>query len=215
MSKKSRTVGAVSRRSVLGGALLVAFAAPLRAAVLAPTPRQSTGPFYPESLPLDADNDLLQVVGRDRRGAGDVLHLTGRVRDVAGRAIESARVEIWQCDAQGRYHHTGDRRGGSAADSYFQGFGHTQTDGEGLYRFRTIVPVPYPGRAPHIHFRVAAPARDPFVTQMYLRGHPANPRDVLFRRLSAVDQERLVVVLTSATDIEAGARRGAFEIVLR
>ena len=214
MSQKSWTIDSVSRRSVLGGALLLAMAAPLRAAGLAPTPRQATGPFYPESLPLDADNDLVQVAGRSGRGAGDILHLSGRVREAMGNAIAGARVEIWQCDGQGRYHHAGDRRGGDAADPDFQGFGRTQTDAEGLYRFRTIVPVPYPGRTPHIHVNVLAPGRAPFVTQIYVRAHPLNARDVLFRRLGADAQERVAIDLTPVADIELGARQGVFEIVL-
>jgi protocatechuate 3,4-dioxygenase beta subunit len=214
MSKKHSAIDSVSRRSVLGGALLLAVATPLQAAGLAPTPRQATGPFYPESLPLDADSDLVQVEGRSSRGAGDILHLSGRVRGTMGNAIAGARVEIWQCDAHGRYHHAGDRRGGDAADPDFQGFGQTRTNAEGLYRFRTIVPVPYPGRTPHIHVNVSAPGRAPFVTQIYVRAHPLNARDVLFRRLGADAQERVAIDLTPATDIEPGARQGVFEIVL-
>jgi len=203
-----------TRRAVLGGALALSIATPLRAAVLTATPRQTTGPYYPESLPPDADNDLLQILGRRGRGAGEPLDLSGRVRDLNGRPIAAAGVEIWQCDAQGRYHHPRDRRGGVNADPDFQGFGRTATNAEGQYRFRTIVPVPYPGRAPHIHFKVVLPKGDSFVTQMYLRGHPLNDRDVLFGRLRDPQARgQLAVDLLPAADRDAGGRRATFDIV--
>ncbi|MDA0368606.1 MAG: protocatechuate 3,4-dioxygenase [Proteobacteria bacterium] len=206
---------ALTRRAVLGGALAISVATPLRAAVLTATPRQATGPYYPESLPLDADNDLLQIAGRQGRGAGEPLHLSGRVSDLNGGPIAAAGVEIWQCDAQGRYHHPRDRRGGVKADADFQGFGRTETNADGLYRFRTIVPVPYPGRAPHIHFKVVMRNGDSFVTQMYLRGHPSNDRDVLFGRLrDSQARDQLAVDLSSAADLDAGGRRAMFDIVL-
>ena len=74
----------------------------------------------------------------------------GRVLTVSGKAVPGVRVEIWQCDAKGYYHHPHDR--GGRADPRFQGYGRTSTDEQGQYRFRTIRPVAYPGRAPHIHF---------------------------------------------------------------
>ena len=86
------------------------------------TPPQTSGPFYPLSLPLDADNDLVIVEGRAERAGGTILHLGGRVLDLAGRPVAGVRVEIWQCDAFGVYHHARDRRG--PADANFQGFGN-------------------------------------------------------------------------------------------
>ncbi len=210
---KRRTIG-ISRRLVIGG-VLAALATPLRAATRRPTVAQSTGPYYPESLPLDADADLVQVAGQARRAAGDVLHLFGRIETADGRAVAGAQVEIWQCDAAGRYHHPRDPRGGDKADPAFQGFGKTVTDADGAFRFRTIVPVSQPGRTPHVHFLVRAPGRASFVTQMYLKDHPANAADVLFRRVrDAADRARLSVALERADDVEAGAQRCFFEIVL-
>jgi protocatechuate 3,4-dioxygenase beta subunit len=91
----------------------------------------------------------------DRRASGTILHLAGRVLDPEGRPVRGVRVEIWQCDAFGVYHHARDRCG--PADANFQGFGQTTVDDQGAYRFRTIEPVPYPGRTPHIHLKVAGP----------------------------------------------------------
>ena len=190
-------------------------ALPAGAASLLPTPRQSMGPFYPLELPLDSDNDLVQIAGRPERAAGTILHLGGRVLEPDGRPVRGARLEIWQCDALGVYHHPRDRRG--PADPNFQGFGSTAVAEDGAWRFRTIEPVPYPGRTPHIHFRILVPGLEPLVTQMYLAGHPLNERDFLYQRLG--DRASLVTVaLEPATDLEpmanSGAKRGMFEIVL-
>jgi len=204
-----------SRRRLLAAGLSLAALAAARPAVaaLAPTPRQTAGPFYPAAIPLDSDADLVTVVGRAERAAGNVAHIFGRVLDPDGRPVEGARVEIWQCDAFGRYHHPADRRG--PADPNFQGFGRATVGAEGGYRFRTIRPVPYPGRTPHIHFAIFAPGGPPFVTQMYLAGHPLNDGDgVLARVTDAGARARLMVELRPAPDLELGALGGNFDIVL-
>jgi len=153
-----------------------------RAASLAPTPRQTEGPFYPVAIPADADNDLVKVAGRGAEAKGTLLRLQGRVLDVAGRPIAGSAVEIWQCDHQGHYLHPGDR---GPRDENFQGYGRAATDAEGGYSFRTIKPAPYPGRAPHIHVAVLAPNRPRLVTQMYVAGDPQNARVFLYRNLGA------------------------------
>ena len=154
------------------------------------TPAQSTGPFYPVELPLDDDNDLTRVAGRHGVASGRLTELGGRVLDVNGRPVSKARIEIWQCDANGRYRHPGDRRP-VELDANFQGHGHTLTDNAGRYRFRTIRPVPYPGRTPHIHIAVFAPQSSAFVTQLYVKGEPGNADDFLFKRVP-VERRHLV-----------------------
>lgn len=202
------------RRGLVRGALALGFAAGLPASVqaaLTPTPRQTPGPFYPRDLPLDSDNDLVSVAGRDRQAAGQVVHIFGRVFDQGGRALPNLRVEIWQCDAFGRYHHP---RDGGAADPNFQGFGRMAVDPEAGYRFRTIKPVPYPGRAPHIHFAIAGQGIERLTTQMYVAGEALNARDGILRRLSDSARAGVVVDLASAPEIEPGALAGRFDIVL-
>ena len=206
-----------TRRRLMISATAVAGlgALPAGAADLLPTPRQSTGPFYPLTLPLDADNDLVAIAGRPERAAGTILHLGGRLRGPDGRPVRDARIEIWQCDALGVYHHPRDRRG--PADPNFQGFGTTAVTEDGAWRFRTIEPVPYPGRTPHIHFRIVGSGFEPLVTQMYVADHPLNAEDGLYRRLG--ERASLVTVrLEPAPDLEpqakSGAKRAIFDIVL-
>jgi protocatechuate 3,4-dioxygenase, beta subunit len=169
------------RRLLLGGGAAL-LSLPLGAAQRILTPGQATGPFYPVIPPLHKDNDLTQVDGRPERAAGQISDLYGRVMEVDGRPLRGVRVEIWQCDANGRYRHPRDRQTVDE-DPNFQGFGHTITDAEGYYRFRTIRPVPYPGRTPHIHAAVFRDGDSPFVTQIYVAGEPLNEDDFLFRRV--------------------------------
>jgi protocatechuate 3,4-dioxygenase beta subunit len=135
------------------------------------------------------------------------------LRDTDGRPIRRARIEIWQCDALGRYIHSLDARRGPR-DPNFQGYGHTLTDDQGYYRFRTIRPVPYPGRAPHIHFAVKGKGFDRLTTQMYVEGEPRNEKDFLLGRLSAQARRALIVPLKPAPNPQASDLSGRFDIVL-
>ena len=128
-------------------AALTSFAVASAVARSLPTARQGPGPFYPERKPLDSDADLVRVAGRVRQASGQVTHVFGTVMGPDGRPKVGAIVEIWQCDAFGRYHHPR-APGHSEADPNFQGFGRAVADREGFYRFRTIKPVPYPGECP-------------------------------------------------------------------
>jgi protocatechuate 3,4-dioxygenase beta subunit len=203
------------RRALAGGTALagLALVRPAAAARLVATPAQSGGPFYPLTLPLDRDNDLIQVEGRPLYTKGVITHVHGRVLDVDGRPVAAARVEIWQCDAAGHYHHPSDRRG--PADPDFQGFGATASAADGGYRFRTIRPVAYPGRTPHIHFKVKAPGTPELTTQMYVAGEPGNARDFVLAQIrDPAARARVIVALEPAAGLEAGALQGRFDIVL-
>ena len=201
----------VPRRRAIGW--VAALAAPvfipdLRAQEkLRATPVQTEGPYYPPVLPADSDSDLL-VQGPVRYGQGIATRLAGTVVDTAGRPVSGAVVEIWQCDHQGRYHHPGD---GARADPAFQGFGRVGVDTAGAYRFRTIRPVPYSGRTPHIHVKVRLSTRELLTTQLYVAGDPGNDGDFLWRRLSAADRAALTVPFT---DDGPGAAQARFDIVV-
>lgn len=202
-----------TRRRLLIGAVGLLIAEPLQAVqrVLQPTPAQTAGPFYPVRLPLDDDNDLTRVQGQSKRAKGKITDLSGRVLDLNGHRLRGVRIEIWQCDANGRYHHPNDT-GNRPVDENFQGHGHTVSAQDGGYRFRTIRPVPYPGRTPHIHVAVFPPGEPPFVTQLYVKGEPRNTQDFLFNR---VPVERRELVMTEFLPIYGGVELGAhFDIVL-
>ncbi len=199
------------RRNLVMGIAGLLLAGPAAARLLQPTPRQTAGPFYPLQPPLDDDNDLIQIRGRSGVAQGRITDLSGRVLDVNGRPVRNLRVEIWQCDANGRYHHPRDR--GRAMDENFQGFGHSVTDGIGRYRFRTIRPVPYPGRTPHIHVAVFAPDTAPFTTQLYVRGEPRNAEDFIFNRVP-VDRRHMVLADFVPAANDAAELSAKFDIVL-
>lgn len=178
--------------------LLLAPALPAVAGILARTPTQTAGPFYPVELPLDNDNDLTQVMGFEKSALGTITDLSGRLLDRNGKSLNGIRIEIWQCDANGRYHHPGDSSP-NPVDDGFQGHGHTHTDNQGSYRFRTIRPVHYPGRTPHIHVAVFPEGQKPFVSQLYVAHEPRNAWDPLYQRIP-VEQRHLVTA-----DFKAGA----------
>jgi protocatechuate 3,4-dioxygenase beta subunit len=196
----------------LAGAALAGVPWRARAQSRVATPSQTAGPFYPREFPADGDGDLVAVKGRSGIAKGELLLLGGTVTDTSGRPLAGARVEIWQCNAFGRYHHPGDRSG-APLDPDFQGWGAFVTAGDGGYRFRTIKPVPYPGRTPHIHFRVSGRAAPELVTQMYLEGEPGNARDGLYGWLDPAARAAVTVRLDKAPDGTALAAR--FDIVLR
>jgi protocatechuate 3,4-dioxygenase beta subunit len=177
------------------------------------TPRQSRGPFYPSELPLDQDNDLVHVQGRSVPARGEVVVVRGRVLDEQGRPAAHSRVEIWQCDANGRYHHPRDRRN-APLDENFQGYGRSRTGAEGGYRFRTIQPVAYPGRAPHIHFTIRGPGFEPLVTQMYVEGAPENDRDWILNRVRDPARRASIVVPFEPHPDLPEQRVARFDIVL-
>lgn len=211
----------IGRRTLVRG-LVTAAAIPLtprllRASdALTATPQQTEGPFYPVDWTGDIDNDLVQVRGEAAKALGKVTHVTGQVLDASGNPIRNARVEIWQCDNNGVYRHPRDRSWFSKrdVDPGFQSRGHYVTDTEGNYSFRTIRPTPYPGRTPHIHFKIEAPDRETLITQMYVADDPGNARDGILNSLSAKERDSVIVKLQEADRLEEGALAGVFNIVL-
>ena len=140
------------------------------------------GPFYPDKLPLDTDNDLLIINDATTPAVGEITHLTGTVKTLSGAPIRNAIVEIWQCDTNGSYLHS---RGRSekGLETNFQGYGRFLTNAKGEYYFRTIKPVRYgmgrEFRTPHIHFAVSKNGRRILTTQMLIKDHPDNAQDGL------------------------------------
>ena len=180
------------------------------------TPAQTEGPFYPNKLPLDTDNDLLIINDTITPAVGEVTHLTGKIVDTKGSPVRNALVEIWQCDAKGVYLHTRDSEPKKdQQDKHFQGFGRFLTGSSGEYYFRTIKPVPYPGRTPHIHFKIKQGKKELLVTQCYIKGHAGNDRDGIYRSVPAGKQRDAITIdFTPIKESRAGELAANFDIVL-
>ena len=150
-----------------------------------PTVRQTEGPFFKPSSPERAD--LIEP-----GTAGQPIELVGFVLTPRCKPIPGALVDLWHADNSGEYDNSG-----------FRLRGHVRADGEGRYRFRTIVPGIYEGRTRHYHVKVAPPAGRLLTTQLYFPGEPNNRKDGLFRR-----------ELLMRTAKNAGSLAGRFDFVL-
>ncbi len=218
-----RAHNGMSRRHLLGMAVAVgglAMSGGVRsvlAQALQRTPGQILGPFYPVLKPLDQDADLTTIAGKPGRAEGQVLHVMGRVVNLAGQPVQGARVEIWQANTHGRYTHPSDTNP-APLDPHFEGFAVLTTDEEGRYRFKTIKPGAYPAsadrmRPPHIHFEVTGKSNR-LVTQMYFAGEPWNDKDPALQSAGA-NKERLIVTLQPPTQgLEPDSRMAVWDIVL-
>ena len=133
------------------------------------TPRVTEGPFFPDKLPLDTDNDLLVITDASGLADGEVTWLSGKILDAAGAPLRNALVEIWQVDGHGAYLHSRTNNAENR-DQRFQGYGRFVTGTDGGYGFRTIKPVPYPGRTPHIHFKISRGGVPLLTTQCFVKG---------------------------------------------
>ena len=178
------------------------------------TPRQTEGPFYPDKLPLDTDNDLIVVNDDLTAAVGEITHLTGRILDQKGDPIRNALVEIWQCDANGVYLHTKDSAR-AKYNAHFQGFGRFLTGSTGEYYFRTIKPVPYTGRTPHIHVKVRKGRKELLTTQFYIKGHAGNDRDGIYKSLrDPKDRDALTLAFTPVEGSKIGELSARGDLVV-
>lgn len=138
-----------------------------RAATRGQTLSQFEGPYYP-AVPIPIRRNLLaQDAPAD---AGTPMWLTGCVLSVNGQPLPGVQVQLWQADQAGLYRHP-KAPSTTKVHPAFEGFAAQTTDNEGKYQFRTIVPVPYTGRVPHIHAKLIYQGQSALVTQIYLRGH--------------------------------------------
>jgi protocatechuate 3,4-dioxygenase, beta subunit len=178
------------------------------------TPRQTEGPFYPDHLPLDTDNDLIIINDSITPAVGTITHLSGKILDARGEPLRNALVEIWQVDNNGVYLHSGSGNRVNR-DKNFQRVGRFLTGSSGEYYFRTIKPVRYPGRTPHIHFAVKTRGRDKFTTQCYVKGEPGNQGDFVLKGIRDPKARAAVVIdFTPIPDSRVGEVAARFDIVL-
>jgi len=182
---------------------------------LSPTASIGEGPFYPDKMPLDTDNDLLILNDAITPAIGEITHLSGRVLGPTGQPLRNAFVEIWQVDGTGAYIHSRDPNRAKKRDKNFQGYGRFLTDVRGQYYFRTIKPVPYPGRTPHIHIAVSRNGRRIFTSQILIKGNELNERDFLFRRVTdAKARETILAEFKPMADSKIGELAVDFDVVL-
>lgn len=203
------------RRLTLAGGLALAGFAALRPLVAA-TPRQTEGPFFPVGEPVEADFDLTRLAGHAESAAGRVVEIHGVVRGGDGAPLAGAVVHVWQANHHGRYAHSADRNP-APLDPHFQGYAKLLTDADGAWRVKTIVPGPYPvgagwSRPPHVHFKVSHPGHKELATQMYFAGDPLNADDRILGALSPAEQAQVVVDFGATGD--NGIPRGRFDLLL-
>ena len=186
----------------------------LMAETLTLTPKQTEGPFYPDKMPLDTDNDLIVINDALTPAVGTIAYLSGTVTDSKGNPLRNTLVEIWQVDNNGIYLHT---RGGNRQkwDSNFQGYGRFLTDSKGRYFFRTLKPSPYSGRTPHIHMAVSAKGQRKLTTQCYIKGEPRNENDFILKRIKdSRARNSLVIPFNKIAGSKVGEVGAQFDIVL-
>lgn len=203
------------RHAIVGAGAVVGFSATAGAQRLVPTSSQDLGPFYPLVRPVDHDADLTRIKGRNGVAAGQPMHLIGRVVDARGNPVRGAMVDLWQCNAVGRYAHPGDRANPAALDPNFQGFARLASDRDGNFRFRSIMPVAYDTpigrRTPHIHFDISGGA-ERLVTQLYFPGEAGNETDPLLKQAS--NRDSLIAKATDRLSADPAALAFAWTIVL-
>ena len=205
----------IKRRTLLKSLLASSLACSTHLALaqgLIATPAQTEGPFFPDKLPLDKDNDLVIISGHQTPAAGEITELTGRILDLDGKPLQGVTIEIWQVDSNGHYIHSADAS--AKNDANFQGFGRFETGRSGEYRFRTIKPVPYPGRTPHIHVKLRKGGQELLTTQLYVQGHPLNERDGVLRRIRDIRQRAALMVPFLPSEDRQSALAARFDIVL-
>lgn len=163
------------------------------AELLTLTPSMTEGPFFPDKLPLDQDNDLIRITDHTTPAVGTITNLSGRVLDKNGVPIKDALVEIWQADDHGTYIHTGGAQGEAKRDPGFQGYGKFETAKEGGWKFRTIQPGLYTGRTRHYHFGITLKGQPRFTTQLFFKDEAGNARDGVLKGIRDGKQRDSVV----------------------
>ena len=177
------------------------------------TPALTIGPYYPDRLPLDLDNDLIIINDAITPSVGDILWVQGRVLDSSGSPVRGAVVEIWQADNNGAYLHTASPV--TNREPNFQGYGKFETASEGRYLFRTVKPGIYPGRTRHIHYQIKPPGRGNLVTQCHFEGEALNTNDSVLNGIRDTAQKASVIRPMEAIAGSAiGEKRVTFDIVM-
>lgn len=181
---------------------------------LVTTPEQTEGPYYPPTLPLDTDNDLVVINSNLTAAVGQITYISGRILNSSGDPVRNAYMEIWHADNSGAYIHPSSM-GYANRDLNFQGFGRFLTSSSGEYLFRTIKPGLYTGRTRHIHFKVKVAGQPTLTSQLYFLGEPQNAGDsVLSGIRDDVARNSVIVPFVPIEGSSVSALAAKFDIVL-
>lgn len=172
------------------------------------TPSEIEGPFYPIIQQKDKDADLTKVKGKMGIAKGDVIEVFGQITDQDLNPVENVTIDLWQANTFGKYHHPHDEST-KPIDDNFQAWAIIQSNAEGLFKIKTIMPGAYPIngteilRTPHIHFKIGKNGYVPLLTQMYFPNHPLNVEDSLIKRKTAEETESMTAkkIVTTSTNI--------------
>lgn len=170
------------------------------------TPAQTEGPYYPNVMPLDRDNDLLVINDNITPAVGTVSWISGRILSSTGSPVRNAVIEIWGADNVGSYIHTSGALNGQR-DSNYQGYGRFETASDGAYLFRAVKPGLYPGRVRHVHAKITIPGGQSLTTQLYVEGETGN--DSVLNGISNAAQRASVIRPWTAI---AGSAVGALSV---
>lgn len=181
-----------------------------------------TGPGPALSEVTEEDADLTRNAGTGQEAMGERIIVAGRVLDELGAPVPRTLVEVWQCNAAGRYTHGKDQHP-APLDPNFIGTGKCVTDEDGSYRFLTIKPGAYPWRnhpnawrPAHIHFSLFGPAFvTRLITQMYFPGDPLHELDPIMGSVPRDAWPRMVAEYDHSITEEEWALGYRFDIVLR
>ncbi len=173
-------------RSAVAATAMAATGANAVETILKGTAGSPMGPFYPVDRLAEADADLTWLKGHSKRALGNVIEVTGRVLDKYGNPVDGAQLELWQCNAAGRYAHSGDIAT-MPLDPNFQGYASVKTGSKGEWKITTIKPAAYDSpigkRTPHIHFDIKG-KQHRLISQMYFADdHVQNTTDTLYKML--------------------------------
>jgi protocatechuate 3,4-dioxygenase, beta subunit len=176
------------------------------------------GSIFPRSaIPIDADLTRQSTA----EPLGEKIIVGGRVLDGNGRPVRESLVEVWQCNAAGRYTDSADQHH-APIDPHFRGLGRVLTNAEGWYRFVTIRPGPYPWenhpkawRPAHIHFSLFGESyAERLITQMYFPGDPLLALDPIYNSVPSFARDRLISSFDLSLAVEGVALGYRFDIVL-
>ena len=169
------------------------------------------------------DHDLIMNAAKNGLPIGERIVVHGYVQDQFGHPVKNALVEVWQCNASGRYRHKKDQYIG-ALDPNFGGCGRMLTDDSGYYAFRTIKPGPYPWRnrvndwrPAHIHYSISGTGWvQRLITQMYFEGDPLIAECPIVRTIPSEEQVRALIALQDrGAFVQLDSRAYRFDVVLR